>query len=163
MEAETDENVGGLDRFALPSSTEIDFIKDATIKDVNGVLTYLMTIKAPNALSLSLQFSEFNLSENSILSIYTRYKLTDSITAKENNNGRIWATRVYQGNILNLVLKLPSTEKGRTSLKIGRVLFGFKKFGIAAQFGNVGASATCMRNVACPEGNNWSIEKNAVA
>lgn len=162
-EAETDENVGGRERFALSSLVNIDLLTEARLFESNGSSTYFLTIKAPAAHNISIQFSNFFLSENSLLSIYTGNELTDSITSKENNKNRIWSTRTYQGDYLNLVLKIPSKEKSLASLKIGKVLFGFKKFGVTTLFGEVGASASCMKNVACPEGNDWPDERKAVA
>lgn len=125
-ESETNENIGG-NRFALASIVNIDFIKEASLVETNGTSTYILVIKAPSAYNLSLQFSEFNLSQNSTLSIFTKNELTDSITAKENNNKKIWATRAYQGNTLNLVLKSPSKEKEQTSIKIGQFCLALKK------------------------------------
>lgn len=99
----------------------------------------------------------FNLSENSILSIYTDNELTDSITSKENNENNIWATRVYQGNSLNIVLKAPALDTS-SIIKITKVNFGYKKYGI--QYGNPGASATCEVNANCPLGIKMVNENN---
>lgn len=46
-------------------------------------------------------------------------------------------------------------------MHISKVNFGYKPFG--PDFGNIGASANCHRNVNCPEGNGWDNEKNSVA
>lgn len=113
-------------------------------------------------MNISVQFSDFVLSENAILSIYTRNELTDSITKKENNINNIWATRVYQGSEIIITLILPVSEKNKNSLKIGKVFFGYKQFG-SSFFGNPGASATCNVNVVCAAGNGWEDERNSVA
>lgn len=96
------------------------------------------------------------------MSIYTKNELTDSITANENTESKVWATRVYQGNKLTLILKLPTNERIKTKLNINRVNFGFKKFG-TEYFGRPGASAACNINVLCPKGNGWQNERNSVA
>lgn len=96
------------------------------------------------------------------MSIYTKNELTDSITAKENNDNKMWTTRVYQGSKLTIALRLPTNEKKQVSLRINQVNFGFKKFG-TEYFGNPGASAPCNINVVCPEGNGWQNERNSVA
>ena len=150
-----------LAKFALPSLVNIDVLKEAILTESNGISTFALTIKAPSALNLSVHFNQFILSENSVLSIYNDSELTDSITAKENNENKLWVTRVYEGNTLNIVLKLPSKEIGQSFIKIGSVFLGYKQFG--GRFGSPGASASCNINVACPLGVGWEAERNSVA
>jgi len=90
---------------------DIDFLKEAKMIEENGIQVYSLTLIAEGALNLSVQVNQFKLSDNSSLAIYTKYELTDSITAKENNESNVWATRVYQGNEVSIVLKTPTSEK----------------------------------------------------
>lgn len=149
-------------KFAIPVKIDLDILANAKEIEEKNTTTFAITINAEKVLNISLQFNNFFLSEHSVLSIYTENELTDSITAKENNENKVWATRVYQGNKLTIVLRLPSDEKEQVSLKINQVNFGFKKFG-TDYFGNTGASAPCNINVICPEGNGWQNERNSVA
>lgn len=149
-------------KFAKSVKVEIDFIKTAFREEQNGNIIYTLTLNAENALNISLQFDEFKLSNNSFLSIFTSHEITDSITSKENNPKNIWATRVYQGSTLHVVLITPKDEERQTKLKINQVSFGFLPIG-ADFFGNSGASATCNINVLCAEGNGWQNERNSVA
>lgn len=149
-------------KFAVPEDIDLDIIANAKKIQENNITTFAITINAEKALNISLQFNKFFLSEHSVLSIYTLNELTDSITAKENNDNKLWATRVYQGSKLTIVLRVPTNEKEQVSLRINRVNFGFKKFG-SEFFGHPGASAACNINVLCPEGNGWQNERNSVA
>lgn len=149
-------------RFAFPVRVDIDVLATAKVTEQKDFTIFTLSIKAQNALNISVQFVEFYLSPNALLSIYTKHELTDSITAKENNVNKIWATRVYQGNTLNIVLKVPINERATSVFKINQINFGYKKFG-NDYFGNPGASAPCNINVVCPEGNGWENERNAVA
>lgn len=88
--------------------------------------------------------------------------MTDSITAKENTTNKIWASRVYQGSMVTIQLKIPINEKGESILKIDKVNFGYGKFG-GEYFGSPGASGACNINVLCPQGNGWQNERNSVA
>ena len=160
--SQDEKNIEYKNKFAMYEKVDIDVIKLADVTEDTKGKTYSVTLKAENALNISIQFNEFILSPNSILSIYSHNELTDSITAKENNKNNIWATRVYQGNTLNIVLKVPHIESGKSRLKIDKVNFGYKKFG-AEYFGNPAASATCNINAVCPLGNGWDNEKNSVA
>ena len=149
-------------RFAVPVEVDLDVLANAKVTEENGITTFALTINAKKALNISLQFNKFLLSEHSVLSIYTQNELTDSITANENNKSKIWATRVYQGSKLTLVLNLPTKEKEQATLNINQVNFGFKKFG-SEYSGTPGSSAACNINVLCPEGNGWQNERNSVA
>lgn len=148
-------------RFALPVGVDIDVITVARITEQKKFLVYSFSVVAQNARNVSLQFNEFNLSPGAVLSIFTKHELTDSITAKQNNQSKVWATRVYHGNTINIILKVPLEERGMSALKINKVNFGYKKFG--QEFGNIGASANCNVNVVCPQGNGWENERNSVA
>lgn len=150
------------DKFAVPIDVNIDMIKTATQWEEDGFMMYALSLKAGKAVNLSAQFSKFFLTENAILSIFNNYELTDSITAKENNVNNIWATRIYQGGQLNLLLKKPISDKGACALTISTIGLGYKQVG-GNFFGVSGASAACNINVVCPEGNGWNNERNAVA
>lgn len=149
-------------RFATPQSVDLDVPAIASRIEESGFATYSLNVEAESALNLSVRFKEFYLPERAILSIYTKYELTDSITSTQNNPNRIWATRVYQGNRLTISLKVPIAKKDSIVLKIDQVNFGFKAFG-GQFFGNPGASLPCNINVACPEAAGWENERNSVA
>lgn len=149
-------------RFASPVDVNFDVLELAKTIITDVDLTYYLSIKAENALNVSVQFKEFKLSPQAVLKIYTKKELTDSITANENNENNSWATRVYQGNNINIVLKIPKSEEGVSSLKINRVNFGYKNFG-GEYFGKPGASVACNINIICPEANGWGNERNSVA
>jgi hypothetical protein len=139
----------------------IDVLKESDRKEENGMLIYTLSIEAPEALNISVQFDKFHLSKNAILTIFTQHEITDSITQEQNNEHNIWATRVYQGNTINFVLRLPLEEQKEVVLNINKASMGFKPFG--GDYGNVGASAPCHINANCPEGNGWNNEKNSIA
>ncbi len=150
-------------KFAFPVKTNFDFIKNAKRENETGMQKYSLTINAKDALNISLKFSEFKLPKSAVLSIFNEHEVTDSITANENNENNIWATRVYQGNNLSIVLKMPSGEKENPRLEIGVVNFGYKNFGTLFDFGNIGLSAGCEINANCPAGAGWDNEKNSIA
>lgn len=79
-------------KFALPVKVDIDFISTANHNEVGDEIIYSLTLNAESALNITCQFEKFKLSKNAVLSIFTSYEMTDSITAKENNPNNIWAT-----------------------------------------------------------------------
>lgn len=148
-------------QFAVPVKQDINLAKRATLIRENGQLVYTLTVKAAGALNINCQFSEFRLPQGAVLKIFTDKEITDSITARENNEHNVWATRVYLGDELHFALTLPEAQSKELLLKIDKINIGFRPYG--ADFGNVGFSAPCHVNANCPGGNGWDPEKNAVA
>ncbi|MCB0739922.1 MAG: hypothetical protein KDB92_02455, partial [Chitinophagaceae bacterium] len=149
-----------INKFAHSISTDLDLMTMAEKTTVSTNTYYSLTIKAKNALNLSLSFNMFKLSPNAVLSIYNNYELTDSITTRENNKLNIWATRVYQGDKITLLVIVPNNETNETALNISTINYGIKNYG--GDFGSPGNSANCNINVACSQGNGWENEQNAV-
>ncbi|GMV78720.1 MAG: hypothetical protein AMXMBFR79_18500 [Chitinophagaceae bacterium] len=113
-----------LNKFAHPIEINVNFIEKAEIVTLHEYTLYSLTLKARNALNLSLTFNKFILSTNAILSIYNNNELTDSIIAKENNPFNLWATRVYQGDKITLLLTVPNNELGKSILNISTINYG---------------------------------------
>ncbi|ATL47062.1 hypothetical protein COR50_07610 [Chitinophaga caeni] len=151
-----------INKFAVPVAVNIDMLSQAKSQNKGDTLVYILKLNAADARNTSLRFGKFHLSEHAILSINSSFELTDSITASENSRSQIWATRVYQGSHLDIILRFPAAEKEQNSLVIEKINFGFKKFG-HEYFGDEGASATCNINVVCPEATGWEEERNSVA
>jgi hypothetical protein len=149
-------------KFAEVINVDYDLLSTAKEFKTTDKVVYSMKLTAAKALNVSIQFSEFQLSPNAILSIYTDFELTDSITSKENNPASIWATRIYQGNEVYLSLSVPILEIHQIKLRINKVGFGFRQIG-GGFFGNPGTSGNCNINVVCPAGNGWENERNSVA
>jgi hypothetical protein len=153
-------------KFAVPLITDVDFFLNASRNNEGGFSIYILNIIAKEAINLSLEFGDFFLQENAILSIYTDKEITDSITSAENNSNNVWATRVYRGNSLNIVLKVPTNGENGSRIKISKINFGYKNIGyknLGMQYGNPGDALDCHFNVACPAGNAWNEERNSVA
>lgn len=114
-------------KFALPVKVNIDFISSAEQVVTKNEISYYLNLNCVAARNISLIFDKFILSPKAVLTIYTNNEITDSITSKENNVSKQWATRIYQGSIINLVLKIPSNEVGKSIINIDKVNFGYKK------------------------------------
>lgn len=76
-------------QFAIPVEVNIDFLKEAIVEESENTLKYSFAFEVKDALNLSLQFSEFRLPVNAVLSIYTKNELTDSISTEQNNANNV--------------------------------------------------------------------------
>lgn len=158
-------------RFGIAKKETVNVLKKAKITEQDGFIIYQSTVTAENALNMSLSFSKFLIPKNAVLKIYSKNEFTDGITETENGIGKKWRTRVYQGNRINISLKVPVEEKGRALLEIGKIIFGFRQIGgdiMGATSGTnplptPGQSANCHINVVCSLGNNWTNERRSVA
>ncbi|MBI3719723.1 MAG: hypothetical protein HY252_14165 [Sphingobacteriales bacterium] len=149
-------------KFAETIDVNYDVIKLAKAFRVGNNIVYSIKFSVDKALNLSFQFSEFKLSPNTVLSIFTNFELTDSITSKEDNPSNIWATRIYQGNELYFKLSVPSNEAPEVKLRVKKMSLGYRHVG-GGFFGNPGTSGNCNINVVCPPGAGWENERNSVA
>ncbi|MFM6954321.1 MAG: T9SS type A sorting domain-containing protein [Sphingobacteriaceae bacterium] len=146
-------------QYALPLPVAISVLSSAKVYETRDSVYYLLRFSTARAKSLSLHFNRFYLSPHAVLSLYADREISDSITARENNPNRFFASRAYHSNELNLVLRLPLAEKNMCELRIGQVFLGFQSGGV----GTPGASQPCNVNLACPAGNGWQAPAHAVA
>ncbi len=73
----------------------------------------------------------------------------------------------FLGNSIIIELKIPQAEFNQNDLHIFKVRFGLPKTltenkSDSALIGAFNASSPCNRNIVCPEGDNWQIERKAV-
>lgn len=67
-------------QFAVSLPTDINFLSVAEKIEEQFYTIFVLTVIAKQALNISLEFSDFGLSQNSVLSLFTKKELTDSIT-----------------------------------------------------------------------------------
>jgi lysyl endopeptidase len=149
-------------KVALPVQVNIDIIKEAEIVRSKDTIHYLIKGKAPKVYNVSFHFSDFFLSQNTTMFIYTNKQITGPITEKQNNSNNFWATIPYNGDEINIELNVPIAQAGISRLIISKVFLGYADVS-GEYFGSPGNSAACNRNVACPEGVGWDNEKRTVA
>ena len=149
-------------KIAMPVQVDLDILKEAEIVKSKDTIQYLIKLKAPTVYSLSLHFSDFFLSENAKMFIYTDKEVTGPITQKQNNPDNFWATIPYKGEEITIEINVPKAEANKSRLIVSKVFLGYADIS-GEYFGSPGSSAACNRNVACPEGAGWDNERRSVA
>ena len=122
------------------------------------LMFYQFTSK--NAFSINLIFVKFILAPNASLLIYnTDRSMVYGPIDKGNNpdNGVFWSDLV-KGESIILQLTIIGEDTKETQIHIDKVIHGYRN-----TFAGFGQSADCNRDIACPEGNDWRNEGNAVA
>ncbi len=149
---------------AEPIASNLDVAKLCSwVVDGNNI-TGKFTLKAKDAKSLSINFSDFYLPNGTEMYIYSKdgEMITGVITELENNKNKIWGSPVYKGEELNIEIRLPTENKAKLNLVITNVAYGYKNI-FMSKTGGFGASQPCHFNVLCPEGNGWEGARNSVA
>lgn len=133
----------------------------------NGKI-WTLKITSDKALSLSLLFDEFWMPDNGKLFVYNenKSKIIGAITSANNKDKkgskRGFATDLIYGNTIIIEYYQPINEKQEPDFSIKYIVEGYKYIEkiVPEYFGSSGA---CQVDINCEEGNNWQMEKNAVA
>lgn len=146
-------------KVAIPLNVNINMLKEAAIVKSEDTVLYILKLKVPTVYSLSFNFSDFFLSKNATVYIYSDREVTGPITEKQNNLNNFWSTILYHGAEVIIELKMPLNEANQSRLLISKAYLGYVE-GVSGEYSGLpGNSANCNRNVACPEGVPWDNEK----
>jgi lysyl endopeptidase len=156
-------------RFGKEKDTLINVFESQNsiyFEDIQGYITRLK-ITSPNSLSINLIFSEFELAEGAQLFLYNSEQtaLIGAHTAKNNNSNKSLGTGIISGETIIIEVFEPVANKGKSKLKIGTVVQGFRKIeefeGITAK--NLNGSGACNIDVNCPLGLPWNQQMRGIA
>lgn len=121
-----------------------------------------MAIASPEANSINLGFTRFNLPEGAELTLLDKKGQAQfrSFTAADNDDhGQLW-TPMVTGDELTLVLTVPADRAKAVELELGSINHGYRGLSEVPWFAKSGA---CNVDVVCPEGDDWREEIRSVA
>ncbi len=117
-------------------------------------------VKAAQAVSLNFAFTDFKLTPNAKLDIYSA-DLSERIrtfTSSDNNmHNELW-TPVIMANDVVIELTAPQSEIDSVRLRLTRINQGYRTFAQTTE-----KSGSCNVDVVCSEGDDWRDEINSVA
>jgi hypothetical protein len=147
-------------RFGKAVEVDIDFIREATKLTIGDSSIFFYRISSKKAYSINLIFDRFSLANNASLEIYNYQKtmIYGPVTSKDNPSNGVFWTDLIKGESIIIQLTVIGKDTQQTSIHIGKVIHGYQN-----TFAGFGQSANCNRDIACPEGNLWRNEGNAVA
>lgn len=132
--------------------------------DDTGISRWKLIIKAPNAISINLNFRKFFLSENAKLYFFNQ-SYTDvlgAITSRNNKTDSLFSIRPIKGEELYIELEVPTAEKSQLIFDLNEVVYGYRDLHEKA-LKLFNGSGSCNIDINCPEGKNWQDLKRAVA
>ena len=156
----------GLQRTSVPIPLELNLSKDGiwtTLED--GDRLWQMEVHAEKALALDFVFSKFWLPKGGKFFIFnpSTNETIGAVTSKyllgERAKPQRFSTGIVKGDNIILEYYQPAEEKELPVIEVEKAYYTY----IPAP--NFLSESTCSYevNVNCSEGNNWQLEKNAVA
>lgn len=150
-------------RFGIPYAAQIDFNSHGlwTILP-DGSRMWQLKISCPDAISINLGFSQFNLAEGSRLYVYSadRQISLGAFTKEHHNPDGLFGTEIIPGSAV-VVEFVEEPNAAPSTFSIFRITYGYRdaKAYALKSFGNAGS---CEVNVNCPVGAGWQTQKRSV-
>lgn len=133
-------------RYAIPKMVDIVPEQSGEWSQVpGGPLVWRYRVKADDATSLNLGFSEFRLPEGASLFVYgieQRYQIRPFTALDNEDHGQLW-TPVLPLNDLVIELTLPSTARKDYRLRLSQIGHGYRGFGSRPITGSKTAASSC--------------------
>lgn len=167
LEDRNREQSGGPYRFALRQSVGTDTETSGTWEQIDSqTLLWRLHIISPGAKSLSLGFTEYNMPPGGRLFIYSADDKQVLGPYTENDNAghcQLWTPLIFSDDIVSELI-IPAGEVKNLKLTLEYINYGYRStFLPMVTINEVGDSAECQINVACPQGDNWRDQIRSVA
>jgi len=125
----------------------------------NNIWRQKIFIMSEEAKEIKVIFQKFVLSPNAIVSFYTdslQYQYQGEYFAHKPDSSYI--SHFLYGDHCTIVIEIPLEELENNQITISQVYHFTESF-----YESLRADYSCMKDVSCPEGNNWCDEKRSVA
>ena len=127
-------------------------LNDGTWTNVDGGRLWSMTFESSNALSLNFVFNDFFLPDSAYLYIVNKdnTELFGPVTSEATKENGVFLTNVMQGDKATIYLFEPSSQYGRASLSVKRVVHGYRESDLMKRFREAKTQPTnCTLDIAC--------------
>lgn len=155
-------------RFGYRHKVNYDLTNSGTWQQLsNGDKLWRLNIVCPGALSVNFCYDKFWIPEGGKFFVYSKDgKHSIGAFTRRNNKGdrenvRGFATGLVYGDDVILEYYQPKEATADAIISIEYVVHGYRYICFGEK--GIGDSGNCQVNVNCPEGNDWQIEKKAVA
>jgi hypothetical protein len=148
-------------RFAVPNDVRATLAADGVWERLpDGSRRWRLDVESPGALTLNLGFTVFWLPRGATLTLRRPTAEAPEFTFDNGDNadhGQLW-TPVVPGDALVVELTVPAGARLEPLLELGFVGAGYRGLGESP----AAKSGLCNVDVACPEGDGWRAEIDAV-
>lgn len=148
--------------FRFGKGFDVNIELDKTeFKEVAGGRVWAMDFESRGAKSINFVFKEFYLSKGAQLFVYneTGTVVYGPVTHLNNPKNGFFLTDLILGDKVTLYLYEPNNSDEKSSLKISRIVHGYRSAGEMA-YGDPGASESCNNDINCFPA--WDLESDGV-
>jgi V8-like Glu-specific endopeptidase len=164
-----DQEAGPL-RFAYP--VPVDFTTEnsgswQTLDD--GGKLWVLNIKLPGALSANAIYDKFWLPDGAKFFVYSNETkqfigaVTSEFLPGNSKEPSVFSTALIYGENVTFEYYQPASVKESAVISISRIDYGYRYVNNPYETTGLGASGACQVNINCSEGDNWQVEKHALA
>ena len=155
-------------RYGVNRPLELDLKADGISTELpNGDRIWQIAIKSPNAINLSVNFSEFYLPEGTRLHLFNndRSDVSKTYNRQANRPNQLLGSWFVNGDIIWVEYYEPSAVSDEPKLQISGLIHGYR-MGKVSQFVDgirgLGDSGECNYDVNCPVGADFDTQKDIV-
>ncbi|MEX0799070.1 MAG: serine protease [Bacteriovoracaceae bacterium] len=153
------EKLGNAPRFAVERAVDIDPKNQNSWIKENGIWKWRLRVKADQAVSLNFSFTEFKMSANSKLAIYSadlKQKMREFSSADNNIHNELWTPVIMSDDVI-IELSAPTEEIDKLQARLTQINQGYRTFSQPTE-----KSGACNVDVVCSEGDDWREEIDSV-
>ena len=162
------DNAGHMPIFARCVSTDISLSKSGTWTTLpNGDRVWRVKVSSPGALALIPCYDEFYIPAGAMLHVYSpdREEVIGAYTSANNPKDGRYNTGLIHGDVCIIEYYEPTSVAGQGRIHLNELGHAYRmvnpRSGTRSGVG-FGGSEPCEINVACPEGDNWQDQTNAL-
>lgn len=155
-------------RYGIARTVELDMNEEGewiSIPNVGRI--WMAAIKSPDAINLSINFTNFHIPEGATLHLYNedRTDISKTYTSSQNRQNNQIASWYISGELIWLEYFVPDSVTEEAQLEIGSIIHGYR-LGRVRQFveNNRGLndSGDCNYDVNCPIGADFDSKKDII-
>ena len=156
-------------RFGVEQSVSLNLFENGETTPLeNGDQITRFGVHCPEAISIHLLFSEFELANGTLLTLYDPQKsaFVGAYSSNNNNSANVLGTELLKSEKIILELYEPHHAIGKSQLTIGTVVHGYRDIDqlfLEDMTRNLNGSGNCNIDVNCPQGEGWEQQRNSVA
>lgn len=151
-------------RFGIEHQVNYSLDNSGSWSNIEGGRVWQLGISVPEATSVSLEIEDFYLPEGATLHLYAadQSQVDGAYTSRNNNKAALLGTDLIFNDEVILELFEPNSVVGKSSLTVFDIVQGYRSIYTKDDL-KVNESGDCNIDVNCPLGDDWQIEKRAVA
>jgi hypothetical protein len=157
-------------RYAYPVHVNFTTENSGLWQTLNdGGKLWTLHVKLPGALSANVMYDKFWLPDGAKFFVYSNETkqfigaITSEFLQGRSKDPAVFSTAIIYGENVTFEYYQPASVEESAIISIPRIDYGYRYVNNPYEAAGLGASQACEKNINCPEGANWQVEKQAIA